>query len=915
MRTRHKRSNDRTPGDCLEQTLDFTPLELTQNNQTIGGFLLSKARSRRHPQITFVFEAAGYHSAVEEAASGPLLQKLGRILTALPLGERLTIHGSKYADDRDRQNELNELAQFSQNQIAKLCLYSEKARIQQLSEQGQRQQFKLYLYATWSLVSPHQAEGHLEPLLSLVEQALVPLQPDTVAHQQPELAPLLQRAFEGYQVWLTVLEAELGVRSLSAAECMQVVGRCFQYPNVPLSHCVYVNEQGIREVATSERSPITLLTRKAQPEPQPRYVRLNDRYVGALTMLDKPGGWESAQHQLTNLFAVMARPDVKDTDLFVEFTPGDRKRQHLSLQVVNRQANTRFERAGEQNATDVTAMVKAEETVAAQRALISGDSTVKVGCAVLIKRERLAALDMACNRLVRSLPWLAREVHLAHEVFLQTRPITATPLQQFGVFDQRLLYLTSEATGLMPVLKPRVHDQGGLELIAAAGSCPLYINFLAPHPLYGARHGGIFGQTRSGKSVLGTSILVSAVAKGLPVTVVDYPKPDGTSTFTDLTNLLGGAYFDVTQESLNIFDIPDLSGFSEAEQAQRLGQYRRNLLVLLIVLVCGDTSSDQLPGGRDSIKAVLQLALVEFFRDACIMARYREAHRDGLGSAAWQAMPTMHDFVALLEPDVLALEGADASSTLAYIKLQLRSWLHSPGVGQAISRPSTIQSEASLVVLALTNVSDATEMQVMALSANLLALQRSLSHEASLLFMDEAAILFQFDAVSQMVGRLYANGGKAGIRVIVSGQDPDTIAESVAGAQILQNMSVKLIGRIQSAAVKSFERYLGIPAAVMQENADASFLPNPQGMYSNWLVVEGGTTTRCRFYPSAILLALAANNPHEQRARSLVLAAFQSEPLQGLAVFAELLTRSIQSGTALDRIVADWQESHPTDAL
>lgn len=297
------------------------------------------------------------------------------------------------------------------------------------------------------------------------------------------------------------------------------------------------------------------------------------------------------------------------------------------------------------------------------------------------------------------------------------------------------------------------------------------------------------------------------------------------------------------------------------------------------------------------------------------MARYRNAHREGLGSAAWVAMPTLHDFVALLQPEVLGLEGVDASSILAYIKLQLRSWLNSPGVGQAISRPSTIQSNVSLIVFALTNISDATEMQVMALSANLLALQRSLSHEASLLFMDEAAILFQFDAVSQMVGRIYANGGKAGIRVIVSGQDPDTIAESAAGAQILQNMSVKLIGRIQSAAIKSFERYLGISAAVIQENADASFLPNPQGMYSNWLVVEGGTTTRCRFYPSAILLALAANNPHEQRARSIVLTAFPDEPLRGLAVFAELLTRSIQSGTSLDRIITAWQESHAAGSL
>ena len=916
MITLNKHHASSAPQDSIERKLDFVPVEFDQDNQRFGGFLLSRDHQRRHLQLTFVFEADGYHTTVNDKESERLLRKLEDLLHALPIGEQLTVHVAKFADDRNRQGELTCLVDGSDNNTAKLCTYSEKARLQQLSQGNQRQHLKLYLYATWSMSLQHQAHGHMEQLLSGLERLTTLFQPDAANHPSQALAQFLRGAFDGYQTWETVLaQAGLRLRPLRATECMLLLGQRFQYPDAPLTHCLYVQACGIREKTTSQRAPATLLTKNALPQPNQHYVRLNDRYIGALTMLDKPNGWESPLHQLTNLFAAIAQPEVQDTDLFVEFTSVDPKRQQLSLQVVNRQANISFERAHDQNATDVNAMMKAEQSVAAQRALFSGAATVKVGCAVLIKRKNLKALDTACQRFARMLPWMAREHHLSYDVFLQTLPITATSLQQFGVFDQRLLYLTSEAAGLMPVLKPRTHDQGGLELIAEAGSCPLYINFFEPHPLHGARHGGIFGQTRSGKSVLAASVLVSAIAKRIPVTVVDYPKADGTSTFTDFARQIGGAYFDVTKESINILDIPDVSGFSADEQAERMGQYRSNVVVLLMVLVCGDTASDQLPSGKDGIKSVLLLALKVYFNEACIMARYRQAHRKGKGSSAWQAMPTLHDFVALLESDVLELEDAQAISILAYIKLRLRSWLDSPGVGRAISRPSTIQSDAWLIVLALTNISDPTEMQVMALSANLLALQRSLSYEASIFFLDESSILMQFDAVSLTAGRLFANGGKAGIRVILSGQDPNTIAESAAGAQILQNMSVKLVGRIQSTAVNSFERYLGIPAEVVQENADASFLPNPQGMYSNWLVVEGGTTTRCRFYPSAILLALAANNPHEQRARSLILAAFSNEPLKGLAIFAKLLTRSIQSGTSLDLIIADWQESHSTDQL
>ncbi|MEM8648345.1 MAG: hypothetical protein AAGF86_18680, partial [Pseudomonadota bacterium] len=157
--------------------------------------------------------------------------------------------------------------------------------------------------------------------------------------------------------------------------------------------------------------------------------------------------------------------------------------------------------------------------------------------------------------------------------------------------------------------------------------------------------------------------------------------------------------------------------------------------------------------------------------------------------------------------------------------------------------------------------------------------------------------------------RIRANGAKAGVTSILAAQDPDTIAHSAAGAQILQNAPTRLMGRIQPAAITSFEQHLNIPRSVIADNASTGFFPNPQGLYSNWLLEDGGTYTRCRFYPSPILLALTANNPDEQAARTKVMRHFEGRPLEGLATFAKLLTQAIQSGHKLADVIAQWQET------
>jgi hypothetical protein len=138
------------------------------------------------------------------------------------------------------------------------------------------------------------------------------------------------------------------------------------------------------------------------------------------------------------------------------------------------------------------------------------------------------------------------------------------------------------------------------------------------------------------------------------------------------------------------------------------------------------------------------------------------------------------------------------------------------------------------------------------------------------------------------VGRICANGAKAGIRVILSAQDPDTIAQSKAASKILQNLTTRLIGRIQPVAIDSFVNIMKYPREIISQNASESFFPRKEGIYSQWLLDDNGIYTFCRYYPGYEQLAVVANNPHEQAARQKAMRHYPDK-YEAISTFARQL--------------------------
>jgi len=110
----------------------------------------------------------------------------------------------------------------------------------------------------------------------------------------------------------------------------------------------------------------------------------------------------------------------------------------------------------------------------------------------------------------------------------------------------------------------------------------------------------------------------------------------------------------------------------------------------------------------------------------------------------------------------------------------------------------------------------------------------------------------------------------------------------------LQNLTTRLIGRIQPVAVDSFADILKYPRKIIARNASESFFPRKEGIYSQWLLDDNGVYTFCRYYPGYEQLAAVANNPYEQTARSQMMQ-IHNDKYEAISAFARQLVATLRS--------------------
>jgi hypothetical protein len=884
-------------------------LRISLYERDIGAYLLNKNYQKDRFCFVFGFDCRGIHTTLTTAQIDTIFNNLEVGLKDIPLNEKITFHLGSFGSDHLRQQELNQLIQKASSRDIKYLLMSEKARTKELKKAGIRKVKFLRIYVTYTIEpSADQTEDWIEKLLAKLELSWLQFKGKLTEVENQHLETLVSNAYkQGFCRWEQILGNQMGldVQALTAKELWADLWRRFNStPAIDIPQLMVLDEKGLSEQSYSELSSsklllenlhtTSLLMESGVPCADRRWVHLNNHYIGVMTFLEKPGGWPNKMAQLRYLWDLIARETVVDTEIFCQLTAANPTLVKNTLQRVLKQSNMSARLAQDKNQTiDVNAQLKLRKSVAAQEELYEGAVPIYNGIAILVHRPQLEQLDQATRYIETCFQRPAqviRETEYAWKIWLQTLPIVWEGLLA-KPFNRRQLYLTSEVPGLMPLVLPKKGDQEGFELITEEGGTPIHLDLFNQH-----KNLALFATTRAGKSVLVSGILTQALAHNIPIVALDFPKPDGTSTFTDYTEFMGkeGAYFDISKQSNNLFEQPDLHLLTPEQQQDRLLDYSAFLESALMTMVLGSSTDNKLLS--QTIRSLLNLALTAFFADQTIQKRYQEARQEGLGSMAWQHTPTLKDFLRFCSHEHLLLEsvGDRVEEALNYIQLRLRFWLSSR-VGKAISAPSSFSSDAPLLVFALRNLSDNEDAAILSLSAYSAALRRALSNPASIFFIDEAPILFEFDQIADLVGRMCANGAKAGIRVILSAQDPDTIAQSKAASKILQNLTTRLIGRIQPVAIDSFVQILKYPREIIARNASESFFPRKEGIYSQWLLDDQGVYTFCRYYPGYEQLAVVANNPQEQTARQKAMQHY-NDKYEAISVFARQLVASLRGG-------------------
>ena len=883
------------------------PIRFELRQRTVGAFVLGMGKPKAEPdrfKFVFGFECRGVHTTLKESDRDPVFDAIEGGLKDLPKGETMTLHFGSFSSDRARQEQLSALLNEADLPQLKFLLEGEKKRVSALTKSGTRKPKFLKIYVTYTVEpSAVGASDHTEKLLS---KALSYWHKFTGIHEEiveHRFTEMFESAFtDGFLIWEQLLFTKMGldVRPMLETELWAETWKRFNKSEVPpLPQLVTMTENiGIVEWMDSDLHPTTMLIESLErcPRPDRQWIYANGKYIGALNFLDKPAGWADKNAQLRYLWELFSRDRVFDTEVFCELSRANEQAIKDSMQLITKQSIVAAAYSSSRQSVDVQAELKRKKTIAAQESLYEGAVPLNVAVTLFVHRNSPERLDEACRYLqscVRRPAWLDREVEYAWLLWFQSLPIN-WEMQQVKPFNRRLVYLTSEAPAFMSLVKPRELDRQGLELLSEEGGMPIHLDLFTQH-----RNLGLFATTRAGKSVMASAILTQALASGMPIVALDFPKPDGTSTFTDYTRFMGkaGAYFDIGTEANNLFELPDLRGMSLSDQQERMEDYKSFLEGALMTMVMGNAVD---PMRRNAVRSLVVILLDLFFQDPAIMARYDLAFNGGFGSPQWQQMPTMRDFLPFCDLNRLQLEEMDDQTVQAMgmIKLQIRFWITSR-VGKAISAPSSFPTDARLLVFALRNLNDESDAAVLALSAYSAALRRALASPKSIFFIDESPILFEFDDISALVARLFANGAKAGIRGIISAQDPDTIAKSPSSSKILQNMTTRLIGRIQPTAVASFVRILDYPVEVIGRNATESFFPNKAGLYSQWLLDDTGVYTYTRFYVSTYQLAAVANNTDEQACRNLF-NRLHRNPYKALGAFSDYLVECLQSGGNLD---------------
>lgn len=905
------------------------------------GFYVSHPRrdspgsEHRQFAFTFVWEVCGYDPLLLEEDAKQAINGQELAFRRLSRNLLVTFEHTSTDDDFAHQQSLDQQVKQTTNPLVKALLYSQKAKIRSLKQRGALQAKRTRIFVRYQITeaSDRYKVSPLDHVMGVIGSAASKFSSlfdhssqakKREQQNQRERFKLFINAYKQYRNIHVLLNSTMGLRArpLSMMELWTHDYHELHNSTAPLPNQVFVLSRTGVEVQSRSRHHV--LAQLFQPEkgidttPVPgnewMYLRSKGQYqsfiqVGKLDIYPEDNGVDRGM--IRYLWNPIILAGLKNYKIVTQLQLSFIEAQKFDLGRQVRNSKRLVVDAQLRNTVDINAEERLEDAVDGLRNLSNGSKIYETATVIWLYRNNPEALRDDFEMLVKLIPTPNTELTLyaAEYAWYQSFPFSRHRLLTKP--NKRLHdYYSHELAGLLPLVSPQTLDKQGVFFLTREGNVPFLIDLFSL-----LSHLAIFATTRGGKSVVLGDIIVNAYIRSIPVVAFDYPKETtGASTFTDLTNTLrkvGGraGYNNIADCFINMLQLPDLRFVPN--QADRMAGVLDFQLRALMVLVMGELSkpdSMQEQIFKQSVKNLLAQALKAFHEAPQIQARYDAAIAAGHGTREHALEPTLKDFEPYFAQwfQNYKLTNAESwsqsdSEAGAFILSQLRGLLNT-SLGESISRPSTFEADVSLLVFALKGISDNFQAAVYALAAYSALLQRALSQSACLFVLDECPILFEFDAIAQIVEQLCANGLKWGIRVIISGQTPGVIYNSAGGEKISATVTKVLLGYIVSDAVKSFVDVLNFRTDVISKYGTYNCQPNKSELRSYWCFKEGGMHVDLYYQPSDLLLALLANNTDEQAARDLFYQAYPNQPLKAISEFTKQYIPALTSGSDLSNV-------------
>ena len=327
-------------------------------------------------------------------------------------------------------------------------------------------------------------------------------------------------------------------------------------------------------------------------------------------------------------------------------------------------------------------------------------------------------------------------------------------------------------------------------------------------------HTGIFATSGAGKSNMILETILENVIYDQRVVLFDFPRPDGTSTYTVLIPLLQklgvkAAYHDVRKNTINIIEMPDLrNATDEQNRRERWNDAFKSHVRLLVAIVIGISNN---PDREVLVNSLLTDCYYDFHSSKEIKARYERAIAGGYGSQAYREMPILENFVDFAEEWFRNyIKGkAETNSelsreTIDLILIQLRGILKTP-LGRSINGISSFNTDTDVLVIGLTDVAENLDSLLYAMSGLNALYRGAFSAKRSLLGIDEGTILYKFPFFARETGIIPVHGRKWGCNFLIAAQEITTIRDSISGNEIFKNLDNIFCGYIQSPAIAEME--------------------------------------------------------------------------------------------------------------